>query len=243
MAEAGQGRLTGMRRALAFLCLTLATPALAQGWQCEVPPQISVPALPEPDAPPRATPITGYTLAASWSPEFCRTRKADPRHATQCSGKQGRFGFVLHGLWPDGRNGKYPQYCPSRRLPDAQTLRRNFCTTPSADLMMHEWAKHGTCMSADPAAYFDKGRTLFQTLQFPDMARLSRTEGLNAGKVRQAMALANPRLRPEMFRLLLGRDGWLREVHVCYSRMFKPMRCPTGSGPADTVPVKIWRSF
>lgn len=233
-------------RAFLLIALSLSlltTPALAQGWQCQIPPQISVPPLPEPDAPPRIVPTTGYTLAISWSPEFCRTRKDDPRHVTQCSGKYGRFGFVLHGLWPDGKGGQYPQYCPSRLRPDAQTLRRNFCTTPSAELQMHEWAKHGTCMSKDPAAYFDKGRALFQAMQFPDMARLSRTERLDAGKVRQALIIANPRLKPEMIRLRLGRDGWLREIHVCHSVRMKPARCPGGIGPADRVPVKIWRSF
>lgn len=233
-----------MRLILAALTLAVvATPATAQGWQCRVPPQVSVPAMPAPDAPPRVVPVTGYTLALSWSPEFCRTRKADPASATQCSGAMGRFGFVLHGLWPEGKRGAYPQWCPVRRLPDAQTLRRNMCTTPSADLLMHEWAKHGSCMARDPAAYFDRGRTLFESVEFPDMARLSRQDGLNAGMVRQAMALANPRLRPDMVKLLLSRNGWLREVHLCHSRSFKPVRCPSGNGPADSVPVKIWRSF
>ena len=232
-----------MRKALALgLCLA-ASPALAQGWQCRIPPQVSVPALPVPDAPPRVVPVTGYTLALSWSPEFCRTRKTDPASATQCSGTMGRFGFVLHGLWPEGRGGAYPQWCPVRRQPDAATLRRNMCSTPSASLLMHEWAKHGSCMTRDPAAYFDKGRTMFQAMQFPDMARLSRQEGLDAGMVRQALTLANPILRPETIKLLLSRNGWLREVHVCHSRAFKPMRCPGGNGPADRVPVKIWRTF
>ena len=232
-----------MRAGIGFAFLVVASPALAQGWQCRVPPQVTVPAMPVPDAPPRVVPVTGYTLALSWSPEFCRTRKSDPSHATQCSGSMGRFGFVLHGLWPEGKRGAYPQWCPVRRAPDAQTLRRNLCTTPSTDLLMHEWAKHGSCMTRDPAAYFDKGRALFQAMQFPDMARLSRKEGLDAGTVRQAMVVANPRLKPDMFRLLLGRDGWLREVHVCHGRNLKPMRCPRGGSPADSVPVKIWRSF
>lgn len=232
-----------MRGALALALLASASPALAQGWQCRVPPQVSVPEMPMPDAPPRVVPTTGYTLALSWSPEFCRTRKTDPAHATQCSGKMGRFGFVLHGLWPEGKGAAYPQWCPVRRAPDAQTLRRNLCTTPSADLLMHEWAKHGSCMTRDPATYFDKGRALFQAMQFPDMARLSWQQGLDAGMVRQAMIVANPRLRPDMLRLLLGRDGWLREIHVCHGRNLKPARCPKGGGPADSVSVKIWRSF
>ena len=231
-----------MRLVLAVLALLPAT-AHAQGWQCRVPPQVAVPAMPVPDAPPRVVPVTGYTLALSWSPEYCRTRKTDPASATQCSGAMGRFGFVLHGLWPEGKGSAYPQWCPVRRQPDAQTLRRNLCSTPSTALLMHEWAKHGSCMTRDPAVYFDTGRTMFQGLQFPDMARLSRKEGLDAGMVRQAMVIANPRLRPEMIRLLTSRNGWLREVHICHSRSFKPTRCPTGTGPADTVPVKIWRSF
>lgn len=232
-----------MRTVIACVLAVSATPAIAQGWQCRVPPQISVPPLPEPDAPPRVVPTTGYTLALSWSPEFCRTRKADPAHATQCSGSMGRFGFVLHGLWPEGKGGAYPQWCPVRRAPDAQTLRENMCATPSADLLVHEWAKHGSCMTRDPATYFDKGRALFQAMQFPDMARLSRQEGLDAGMVRQAMVTANPRLKRDMIRLLLGRDGWLREIHVCHGRTLKPARCPQGTAPADSVPVRIWRSF
>lgn len=231
------------RKLVTLLCLAAATPALAQGWQCRVPPQVSVPAMPVPDEPPRVVPITGYTLALSWSPEFCRTRKSNPANTTQCSGSMGRFGFVLHGLWPDGKGSAFPQWCPVRRAPDAATLRRNLCTTPSTDLMMHEWAKHGSCMTKDPAAYFDQGRALFQAMQFPDMARLSRQNGLNAGIVRQAMIIANPRLRPDMVKLLLNRSGWLREVHVCHSRAMKAVRCPNGPGPADSVPVKIWRSF
>lgn len=232
-----------MRRAVALIAIALATPAHAQGWQCRVPPQVSVPPLPEPDAPSRIVPVTGYTLALSWSPEFCRTRKNDPANAPQCSGTMGRFGFILHGLWPEGLRGVYPQWCPVRRMPDAQTLRRNLCTTPSASLIVHEWAKHGSCMTRDPAAYFDKGRTLFQAMQFPDMARLSRKDGLNAGMVREALVIANPHLRPEMIKLLLGRDGWLREVHICHARTFRPTRCPGGNGPGDGVPAKIWRSF
>lgn len=223
--------------------LAASAPALAQGWQCTVPPAISVPPLPRPDAPARVVPITGYTLALSWSPEFCRTRKADPAHATQCSGAMGRFGFVLHGLWPEGRGSAYPQWCPTRRAPDAQTVRRNLCTTPSANLLVHEWAKHGSCMARDPAEYFDKGRALFESLQFPDMARLSRQKGLNAGMVRQALVIANPTLRADMIRLLVSRNGWLREIHICHSRAFKPVRCASGTGPASTAAVKIWRSF
>src|SRR3546814_7442293 len=35
-------------------------------------------------------PVTGYLLALSWSPEFCRTRTESKRHRLQCSGEMGR---------------------------------------------------------------------------------------------------------------------------------------------------------
>jgi ribonuclease T2 len=221
----------------------LPAPALAQAWQCRVPPQVSVPPLPLPDAPAnRARPVR-YTLAISWSPEFCRTRKQATNHAAQCSGAMGRFGFILHGLWPEGER-EAPRWCPTRLAPDARTLRQNLCTTPSADLLVHEWAKHGTCMARTPDGYFAAGRALFGSIAFPDMARLSRQDNLTAGAVRDALIERNPSLTRRMIRLKLSETGWLQEVMLCYGADFMPRTCPRGEGgPADSVPVKIWRSF
>lgn len=232
-------RLHGIVAALALL----PSPALAQAWQCRVPGSVDVPALPAPDGPRISAPVTGYVLALSWSPEFCHGRgRGDPSARLQCSGQMGRFGFVLHGLWPEGR-GRDPQWCAAASAPSAATLRENLCVTPSPRLMAHEWAKHGACMAKSPAGYFKAGRTLFQSLRFPDMARLSRAEGLNAGMVRAALVAETPFLRPDMLRLTLSGRGWLEEVQVCYGRDFMPARCPGAARPADSVPVKIWRSF
>ncbi|MFX8949768.1 hypothetical protein ABTM92_19760, partial [Acinetobacter baumannii] len=73
--------------------------------------------------------ITGYTLALSWSPEFCNAHRNDPASAQQCSGRGGRFGFILHGLWPEGSGGQWPQWCAAA-LPSAEALRRAMCLTP-----------------------------------------------------------------------------------------------------------------
>lgn len=232
-------RATGLLAALALL----PAPACAQAWQCRVPQSVDVPGLPEPDGPRVSSPITGYTLALSWSPEFCHGRgRNDSSARLQCSGGIGRFGFVLHGLWPEGR-GRDPQWCRAAQELDAATVRQNLCVTPSPRLMAHEWAKHGACMAKSPAGYLKAGRVLFQSLSFPDMARLSREDGLNAGMVRAALVRETPFLTPEMIRLSLSRNGWLEEVQVCYGRDFMPARCPGGNGPRDSVPVKIWRSF
>ena len=83
------------------------SPALAQAYQCRIPQQLSVPRV-SPDGPTRRVPVTGYTLALSWAPEFCKGREGRRADAVQCSGRNGRFGLVVHGLWPDGRS-TWPQ--------------------------------------------------------------------------------------------------------------------------------------
>ena len=138
-------------RAATLLLLGLATPVHAQAYQCRVPLQIAVPRI-VPDGPARTMPVTGYTLALSWAPEFCKPREGDRRHAMQCSGRNGRFGMVVHGLWPEARQG-WPQWCPtSRRLSSAEA-RRNLCMSPSAGLLARQWAKHGACMVRRPETY------------------------------------------------------------------------------------------
>ena len=102
--------------------LVFPTPVQAQSYQCRPPSGLSAPAERKPaSAPRRIQPVTAYTLALSWSPEFCRTRKDSPRDRTQCSGDDGSFAFILHGLWPETRGPGYPQYCaPTKPLPAGQ---------------------------------------------------------------------------------------------------------------------------
>ena len=188
--------------------------------------------------------ITGYTLALSWSPEYCRLRTGRPADRRQCSGSNGRFGFIVHGLWPEGRRGRSPQWCAESPEPTAQDLRRNLCTTPSPSLLAREWAKHGSCIVKHPATYFRVERMLFGSLQFPDMARLSREEGLSAGVVRRAFASANPAWPTSAIGVGVNPRGWLQEMHLCYSRRFRPTACDRRRyGPADDRPLRIWRSF
>ena len=226
-----------------LVLLAAATSATAQVWQCR--PPVTLPrseAAPrESGEPVRRVPLGGYTLALIWSPEYCRFREASTRDALQCSSARiGDFGFTLHGLWPEGRGrALWPQYCrPVEAVPPA-TLRANICRTPSASLMNHEWAKHGSCMTTTPSAYFRASRVLFDALIFPDMDRLSRSEP-TAADVRMAMADANPGLQADAVRLKLNPRGWLTEVRLCLGLKFRPTRCAT-QGLKDEAPVKIWR--
>ncbi|GEN99509.1 ribonuclease T(2) [Novosphingobium sediminis] len=224
-----------------LLAAALALPALAHAEvpQCRLPPAVAAPALPAPDGPRRVLPIAGYTLALSWSPEYCRTRARDPRAAFQCGGKLGRFGFILHGLWPESTPGNWPQWCPATPL-SAETVRRNLCMTPSPDLIAHEWAKHGACMASSPEGYFRSGADLLRAVRLPDMIRLSRQPGLTAGDLRAAFSAATPSIPAAAIRIRANGRGWLDEVHICYGKDLRPASC-ADQGAADTAPLKIWR--
>jgi len=113
--------------------------------------------------------------------------------------------------------------------------------TPSARLLAHEWAKHGTCMAKKPETYFRVSRIMFRAVDFPDMDRLSRGP-LTAAQLRDRFAAMNKGVRADMLRLKVNRAGWLQEVKLCLGRNFRPRRCPAylRKQPADTA-IKIWR--
>lgn len=234
-----------MIRALAALALLVPAPALAQAYQCRVPQSITMPRPVQPDGPRRVTPISGYTLAISWSPEFCRGGRAarDPDNL-QCNGRIGRFGFVLHGLWPESGQGKYPQWCSVTPRPTEAELKANLCMTPVPGLLEHEWAKHGSCMSRTPAGYFKVSSILWNSLRMPDADKLSRKPGLTAGDLRRAFAALNPGVPIGAIALRTSNGGWLREVQVCYDRRFRPAACQASRlGPKNDVPLSIWRGL
>ena len=234
----------GLKAVCLFLLLTASAhqAAMAQAWQCRAPKNLSRPALelPKPGEV-RRSPVAGYTLALSWSREYCKGRENDPAMRLQCGGQIGDFGFVLHGLWPEARGPKYPQYCRSVGVLSRQVVSDNICMTPSVQLLQHEWTKHGTCMARTPEAYFGAAKLLFGAIQFPDMDRLSR-KPLNTGGLAQALADINEGLPTNAIRVKTNDRGWLQEVRICLGKDLKPLRCPGfAQGAPAKAEVKIWR--
>ena len=184
-----------------------------------------------------------YVLALSWSPSYCEASAEKGRTPKeQCGGRP--YSFVVHGLWPEGRSGAWPQWCPSARKPSSRDLAANLCMTPSAALLAHEWAKHGACMVSAPDKYFRVTRILWNSLRWPDFDRISRTEDLTAGQVRRAFADANRYWEPEHVGIVVNERGWLTELRLCYGRDFMPARCDARRfGPPDSAQLKIWRGL
>jgi ribonuclease T2 len=240
-----------MRGAAALLALglglTLApAPLLAQAYQCRMPEKLSPPPTPQRgrDAVRRVVPVAGYTLALSWSPEYCRGREQDRGQALQCSRRFGEFGFVLHGLWPEGKTAAYPQYCasPPSAVP-LSVVRQTLCIMPSQALIQHQWDKHGSCMTRDPARYFRTARQLFDAVRLPDMERLSR-RALTQGMLKREIAKLNPGMPVTAIAIKANNRGWLQEVRLCLGLDQRPRACPAHvRQPRGDAPLKVWRGL
>ncbi len=231
-----------MNRLLVLALLLAPGAAGAQALRCDLPARVERPRLdgPTPDQPRRVLPVAGYKLALTWSPEYCRDNARRRSARFQC-GASNRFGFTLHGLWPDGPDKDWPQYCRPAQLLPPRLIRENLCATPSAQLLQHEWAKHGTCMPGyTPQRYFAQARALYERLRYPDMDALSRAP-LTASALATAMARVNPGLPAHAIRVTTDRRDWLDELWLCLDTRFRYVRCRPGGGVPDHARVRIWR--
>lgn len=217
--------------------------ALAQGAACRLPDRIDVPRAeraPRGEAGP-STAITGYLLTLSWSPTYCANRRnpGERRDAMQCGGDNGRFGWVLHGLWPQGQGSSYPRWCRPAKIVPQRVLAEHLCMSPSVQLLQRQWAKHGTCMSPNPSAYFKAASILFRAVRTPDMAAIGRSQQ-SAGSIRRAFIAANPGLTPAMLAVQTDRNGWLSEVRLCLGPRMRPTVCAPGAhGAGDNRRIKL----
>jgi len=163
-----------------------------------------------------------YLMSLSWSPSFCETH---PDEKSQCA-HQG-FGFVLHGLWPQNRNGSWPQHCRADAAPDQATIEHTLAFMPSRHLIEHEWETHGACTGLDPHGYFDLADRAFASVKVPTvLAAPQRPPAISANEVVRDFVQANPGMSESMLSVSC-RDGYeLTEVRVCLNKdSLTPQAC------------------
>ena len=162
-----------------------------------------------------------YTLVLSWSPTQCRDTERGTDDA-QCARDDGvRFGFVLHGLWPQYENG-YPERCRTRWRPfvSEQVINTLLDVMPSRGLVIHEYREHGTCSGLRPEPYFALARRLFSQITIPKRYRNPlETQLVSPREVMADFLRANPGLRPDMIEITCeGLGNQLRDVRICLTR-------------------------
>jgi len=183
----------------------------------------AIPAAAQSPASPGA--FDSYVLALSWSPTWCESR-AGQQDFEQCGAR--RYGFVVHGLWPQYRRGGWPERCAaSSPLPPA-VVPSMLPLMPSRRLIEHEWRTHGTCDGAGAEAYFSKIRQIHQRLVVPEPFRApDRPQTLSAAEVESAFVAANPGLSRNALTVTC-RGGRIAEVRICLSRDLSFAACGDG---------------
>ncbi len=224
--------------AAAFAFLAVAGGAQASSLKtCAVPPTVT----PAPAEIPPANeihtdvPTAAYLLALFWSPEACRAGIPESDKTIQC--RDNRFGFTVHGLWPNGPDRVHPRYCKPSPPMSPATVKANLCMTPSPWLLQHEWQAHGTCQWDTPEAYFKKARQVRKGLNIPEL-KPGPGETMTAGEIRHAFLKRNRGMTAEGLNVRV-KDGRLTEVWVCMDLKFEPAACRGGNGTPDAAVVRV----
>jgi ribonuclease T2 len=163
-----------------------------------------------------------FLLSLSWSPSYCLTHQED---RVQCS--KG-YGFVLHGLWPQNADGRYPENCiPDAPLPAAAAARGN-TLFPSPRLMEHEWQHHGSCTGLDALAYFNAADRALAVVKIPATFEAPRRAlSMRVEEIVAAFRAANPGLGAGGLAVTCNRAE-LSEVRVCLGKNLVLTTCGRG---------------
>ena len=170
-----------------------------------------------------------YVLSLSWAPAFC-ARESRAAESDQC-GAGKRFGWVVHGLWPQFAEGGYPRSCATGRTVPKAVVDDTIGIMPDVGLILHEWRTHGTCTGLSATDYFAKLRAAQAKVKVPAALAVPK-DGLSvpAPEVEAQFAEANPGLKPDMVAVVCQRRQ-VSEVRVCLDKDLNPRAC--GKDVAD----------
>jgi ribonuclease T2 len=162
-----------------------------------------------------------FLLSLSWSPAFCLQSPG----AAECGGPR-RFGFIVHGLWPQNERG-WPEHCGGGEVPD-DVIDQISDLMPARGLIIHEWSTHGTCSGLDPSDYFGLVRRAHDGLVLPSaFTHPGNAIEMAPTAVTAAFLQSNPRVPDDGIVTTCSTQGAprLREVHVCLDRELRPRSC------------------
>src|SRR5450755_1027386 len=165
-----------------------------------------------------------YLLTLSWAPEFCATNSAG-RASVECDPKK-HMGLVVHGLWPQDNDGKWPESCSTTPPVASATVDHMMPIMPGQSLIQHEWAKHGTCSGLSTQDYFAAIEKLYTGLHVPeDFKKPSSSAQTNASSVEKEFSSANY-ASAGAFRVSCPQNEF-SAVEICLSKDMQYQACPS----------------
>ena len=163
-----------------------------------------------------------YLLSLSWSPAFCLSSP----DSAECSGPR-RYGFIVHGLWPQYEQG-WPEHCDVHRSVPDGVVQGIADLMPARALVYHEWSTHGTCSGLEPGEFFALVRRAYAGIVIPpELSNLNRAIEQSPAAIAEAFLRANPRLAAQSLVVTCSGQGAprLREIHLCLDRSLAPRAC------------------
>jgi ribonuclease T2 len=163
-----------------------------------------------------------YLLSLSWSPAFCLSSPG----AAECNGPR-RYGFIVHGLWPQYEQG-WPEHCDVHRPVPDDVVQGIADLMPARGLVYHEWSAHGTCSGLAPAEFFALVRRAYTSIAIPqELSGLGQAIEQPPAAIAAAFLHANPRFPAQSIVVTCSGQGAprLREVHICLDRDLMPRAC------------------
>ncbi len=163
-----------------------------------------------------------YMLSLSWSPAFCQSSP----NSAECKGSR-RFGFIVHGLWPQNEKG-WPENCDVQRQVPDDVATGISDLMPARGLIYHEWTAHGSCSGLDPAQFFALVRRAYAKIVIPaQFTQPSQSIQQSPAAVLGAFQRANSILPPLSVVVTCGGQDTprLREVRICMDRDLTPRAC------------------
>ena len=171
-----------------------------------------------------------YLLNLSWSPEFCATLASSPQCAMHS-------GFVLHGLWPQNRDGTWPANCVTH-APGPTNPAAWLDITPDLSLITHEWTKHGACTTLNGDTYFMLARQAYHSIAIPSrFVTVDRQITMKPEEIVDLFLRANPSLSAEDINISCENEH-LSAVEVCLSKGLLPVSC-TALKPCQASAITI----
>jgi ribonuclease T2 len=157
-----------------------------------------------------------YLFTLSWSPEFCYSHSNSP----QCSK---HYGFVVHGLWPQFNNGRWPQFCSQAAGPAQPAAMTDLM--PDEHLVEHEWQRHGTCSGLSAQQYFRQIRAAFAAVRIPQKLKDPQQQlQFTPAQLKTMFVEVNPAWSTQDVAVSCGHN-FLTGISVCLDRSLHPIAC------------------